>query len=384
MSSGFPSDSVGVVVPQRMTFDQPLTLDSGATLERYELVFETYGELNAARDNAVLICHALSGDHHAAGYHGADDRRPGWWDNLIGPGKPLDTRRFFVVCPNNLGGCAGSTGPLSLDARTGKPFGPDFPIVTVRDWVESQARLADALGISRWAAVLGGSLGGMQAMQWAVDFPDRLRHALVIAAAPRLSTQNIAFNEVARHAIRSDSNFHGGRYYEHGVVPTHGLALARMLGHITYLSDDVLMARFGRDLRDGELKFGFDVEFEIESYLRHQGEAFVKRFDANTYLLMTKSLDYFDPAASAPDHQLSHALAATSASFLVVSFTSDWRFSPARSREIVKALLDANRDVSYVEIESEQGHDSFLLEVPLYHQMLRTYFERIAREGGKP
>ena len=384
MSSGFPSDSVGVVVPQRMTFDQPLTLDSGATLERYELVFETYGELNAARDNAVLICHALSGDHHAAGYHSADDRRPGWWDNLIGPGKPLDTRRFFVVCPNNLGGCAGSTGPLSLDARTGKPFGPDFPIVTVRDWVESQARLADALGISRWAAVLGGSLGGMQAMQWAVDYPDRLRHALVIAAAPRLSTQNIAFNEVARHAIRSDANFHGGRYYEHGVVPTHGLALARMLGHITYLSDDVLMARFGRDLRDGELKFGFDVEFEIESYLRHQGEAFVKRFDANTYLLMTKSLDYFDPAARAPDHQLSHALAATSASFLVVSFTSDWRFSPARSREIVKALLDANRDVSYVEIESEQGHDSFLLQVPLYHQVLRTYFERITREGGAP
>ena len=384
MSSGFPSDSVGVVIPQRLTFDQPLVLDSGATLERYELVFETYGELNAARDNAVLICHALSGDHHAAGYHTADDRRPGWWDNLIGPGKPLDTRRFFVVCPNNLGGCAGSTGPLSLDARTGKPFGPDFPIVTVRDWVESQARLAEALGIARWAAVLGGSLGGMQALQWAVDYPDRLRNALVIAAAPRLSTQNIAFNEVARHAIRSDANFHGGHYYEHGTVPAHGLALARMLGHITYLSDDVLMSRFGRDLRDGELKFGFDVEFEIESYLRHQGESFVKRFDANTYLLMTKSLDYFDPAARAPEHRLSHALAATSARFLVVSFTSDWRFSPARSREIVKALLDADREVSYVEIESEQGHDSFLLEVPLYHQVLRTYFDRVAREGGRP
>ena len=384
MPSGFPPDSVGVVIPQRMTFDQALVLDSGATLERYELVFETYGELNAARDNAVLICHALSGDHHAAGYHGTDDRRPGWWDNLIGPGKPLDTRRFFVVCPNNLGGCAGSTGPLSLDARTGKPFGPDFPIVTVRDWVESQARLADALGIARWAAVLGGSLGGMQALQWAVDFPDRLRYALVIAAAPRLSTQNIAFNEVARHAIRSDANFHGGRYYEHGVVPAHGLALARMLGHITYLSDDVLMSRFGRELRDGGLKFGFDVEFEIESYLRHQGESFVKRFDANTYLLMTKSLDYFDPAARAPDHSLSRALAATSARFLVVSFTSDWRFSPARSREIVKALLDADREVSYVEIESEQGHDSFLLEVPLYHQVLRTCFDRLAREGGAP
>jgi len=382
MTNGFPLDSVGLVVPQRMAFEQTLTLASGAMLPHYELVFETYGELNAARDNAVLICHALSGDHHAAGYHTAGEQRPGWWDNLIGPGRPLDTRRFFVVCPNNLGGCAGSTGPLSLDPATGQPYGPDFPIVTVGDWVQTQARLADRLGIERWAAVMGGSLGGMQALQWTVDFPDRVRHALIIAAAPSLTTQNIAFNEVARHAIRSDPDFHGGRYYEQGVVPATGLRLARMLGHVTYLSDDVLLARFGRELRDGKLNFGFGVEFEIESYLRHQGESFVKRFDANTYLLMTKSLDYFDPAAHAPEHSLSKALHATNAEFLVISFSSDWRFSPARSREIVRALLDADRDVSYVEIESEQGHDSFLLDVPLYHRVLRTYFDKIAASGA--
>ncbi|MGE3772062.1 MAG: homoserine O-acetyltransferase [Gammaproteobacteria bacterium] len=376
MPAGHPANSVGLVTPQRLRVDQPITLECGVTLEAYELVYETYGRLNAAHDNAVLVCHALSGDHHAAGYHADDDRRPGWWDNCIGPGKPLDTDRYFVVCPNNLGGCAGSTGPLSVNPATGKPFGPDFPIVTVRDWVASQARLADALGIQAWAAVLGGSLGGMQALQWTVDFPDRIRHAIVIAAAPKLSTQNIAFNEVARHAIRSDANFHGGRYYEHGVVPEHGLMLARMLGHITYLSDDVLMARFGRELRDGKLGFGYDVEFQIESYLRHQGSSFVKRFDANTYLLMTRSLDYFDPARDF-DGKLAQAVARTRAKYLVVSFSSDWRFSPGRSREIVRALLDADRDVSYVEIESEQGHDSFLLEVPMYHRVLRTYFQGI-------
>lgn len=383
MSAGFPADSVGLVTPQRLHCPSPIALECGVTLNGFELVYETYGQLNAARDNAVLICHALSGDHHAAGYHTPEDRRPGWWDNCIGPGRPVDTNRFFVVCPNNLGGCAGSTGPLSVNPATGRPYGPDFPIVTVRDWVESQARLADALGIERWAAVLGGSLGGMQALQWAVDFPDRVRHAAVIAAAPKLSTQNIAFNEVARHAIRSDANFHGGRYYEHGVVPEHGLMLARMLGHITYLSDDVLMSRFGRELRDGKLGFGYDVEFQIESYLRHQGESFVKRFDANTYLLMTRSLDYFDPSRDFGG-TLSAAFEKTRAKFLVVSFSSDWRFSPARSREIVRALLDADRDVSYVEIESEQGHDSFLLEVPLYHRVLRTYFQGIALSGVTP
>lgn len=383
MAVAEPSRSVGIVTPERRRFEREIALECGVTLPDYELVYETYGQLNAARDNAVLVCHALSGDHHAAGYHSPADRRPGWWDNCIGPGKPLDTDRYFVVCPNNLGGCAGSTGPPSVNPATGKPFGPDFPIVTVRDWVATQARLADALGIEVWAAVIGGSLGGMQALQWTVDFPERLRHAIVIAAAPKLSTQNIAFNEVARHAIRSDANFHDGHYYQHGVVPERGLMLARMLGHITYLSDDVLRARFGRELRAGKLGFGYDVEFQIESYLHHQGSSFVKRFDANTYLLMTRSLDYFDPAREY-DGKLAQAVARTRAKYLVISFSSDWRFSPARSREIVRALLDADRDVSYVEIESQQGHDSFLLEVPMYHRVLRTYFERISLAEGAP
>lgn len=376
MSEALPPDSVGLVVPQIRHFAQPLVLDCGARLDSYDLCFETYGTLNEARDNAVLICHALSGDHHAAGYHAKDDRKPGWWDNCIGPGKPLDTNRFFVVCPNNLGGCGGSTGPLTVRPGTGKRYGPDFPIVTVRDWVESQARLADALGIDTWAAVMGGSLGGMQVLQWGIDYPERLRNAIVIAAAPRLSTQNIAFNEIARQAIRSDPGFHGGHYYEHDVVPEHGLKLARMIGHITYLSDDVLHTRFGRELREGKLSFGFGVEFEIESYLRYQGESFVGRFDANTYLLMTKSLDYFDPAQPF-DGDLAAAVARCSARFLVISFSSDWRFSPARSREIVRALLDCDHDVSYVDIASDLGHDSFLLPIPHYHAVLATYFSRI-------
>ena len=376
MSQSIPADSVGLVSPETQHFDAPLALDSGVVLETYDLCYETYGELNSARDNAVLICHALSGDHHAAGLHTLDEQKPGWWDNCIGPGKPLDTDRFFVVCPNNLGGCGGSTGPLSIQAATGKPYGPEFPIVTVRDWVVSQARLADVLGIEQWAAVMGGSLGGMQVLQWAIEFPARIRHALVIAAAPKLSTQNIAFNEIARHAIRSDPNFHGGHYYEHGVVPEHGLMLARMVGHITYVSDDVLHAKFGRELRDGKINFGFGIEFQIESYLRHQGESFVGRFDANTYLLMTKSLDYFDPAQACGD-SLTVAVANCEAQFLVISFSSDWRFSPARSREIVRALLDCDHDVSYVDIASELGHDSFLLPIPQYHQVLRSYFGRI-------
>ena len=376
MPQTIPADSVGLVSPETQHFDAPLALDSSVVLETYDLCYETYGELNSARDNAVLICHALSGDHHAAGLHTLDERKPGWWDNCIGPGKPLDTDRFFVVCPNNLGGCGGSTGPLSIQAATGKPYGPEFPIVTVRDWVVSQARLADVLGIEQWAAVMGGSLGGMQVLQWAIEYPERIRHALVIAAAPKLSTQNIAFNEIARHAIRSDPNFHGGHYYEHDVVPEHGLMLARMVGHITYVSDDVLHAKFGRELRDGKINFGFGIEFQIESYLRHQGESFVGRFDANTYLLMTKSLDYFDPAQAYGD-SLTAAVANCAAQFLVISFSSDWRFSPARSREIVRALLDCDHDVSYVDIASELGHDSFLLPIPQYHRVLRSYFGRI-------
>ncbi len=379
MPESFPADSVGLVTPQTLHFDQPLELDSGRTLPAYDLVYETYGKLNAARSNAVLICHALSGDHHAAGYHAPDDRKPGWWDTYIGPGKPIDTLQFFVVSLNNLGGCKGSTGPNTVDPGTGRPYGPDFPFVTVSDWVLSQARLADALGIEKWAAVIGGSLGGMQALQWTIDQPERIRHALVIAAAPKLTTQNIAFNEVARQAILSDPDFHEGHYYEAGVVPRRGLMLARMLGHITYLSEDSMRAKFGRELREGRLNFNFDVEFQIESYLRYQGRSFVDKFDANTYLLMTKALDYFDPAA-AHDDDLAQALAGATARFLVISFTTDWRFSPARSREIVRALIRAGKQVSYAEIEAEHGHDAFLAPIPHYRAVFSNYMHRVAEE----
>jgi len=381
MPDSIPADSVGLVTTQSLHFDTPLTLDCGQVLAQYDLAYESYGELNARRDNAILICHALSGDQHAAGYHTMEERKPGWWDTAIGPGKPIDTDRFHVVCLNNLGGCKGSSGPSSVNPETGKPWGPDFPIVTVRDWVNSQARLADALGIAQWAAVIGGSLGGMQVLQWAIDYPDRLRHAVVIAAAPNLTAQNIGFNEVVRQALRSDPDFHDGRYYEHGVVPARGLKIARMLGHITYLSDDAMRKKFGRELREGKISFGFDVEFQVESYLRYQGESFVDRFDANTYLLMTKALDYFDPAAEHAG-DLAAALADVSAKFLVVSFTSDWRFSPERSREIVKALLDGDKTVSYAEIEAHHGHDAFLIPIPHYFDIFRSYMERVAGECG--
>ncbi|MDR3416298.1 MAG: homoserine O-acetyltransferase [Nevskia sp.] len=375
--------SVGVVVPRRIGIETALTLDCGRTLPRHDLMVETYGELNADRSNAVLICHALSGDHHAAGYHSAGERKPGWWDSAIGPGKPIDTRRFHVVSLNNLGGCRGSTGPNTVDPATGQPHGPDFPIVTVRDWVRSQALLADALGIERWAAVIGGSLGGMQVMQWAIDLPQRVRHALVVAAAPKISAQNIAFNEIARQAILSDPEFHDGRYYAQNVVPSRGLKLARMLGHITYLSDVAMRARFGRLLRDGDgqFNFNFDVEFEVESYLRHQGQSFVERFDANTYLLMTKALDYFDPARDYGD-DLAAAFRGAQARFLVVAFEADWRFSPERSREIVKALIAAGKEVSYALIDSDLGHDDFLLSLPDYHRVLHSYLGRVADEVG--
>ncbi|MDP1708901.1 MAG: homoserine O-acetyltransferase [Gammaproteobacteria bacterium] len=379
MPKDIPADSVGLVTPQTRRFDEPLALDCGRTLAGYDLAYETYGSLNADGSNALLICHALSGDHHAAGYHSLEDKKPGWWDSCIGPGKPFDTNRFFVVALNNLGGCKGSTGPVSTNPATGKPYGPDFPIVTVRDWVRSQKRLGDALGIRQWAAVIGGSLGGMQAMQWAIDYPEGLRHALMIAAAPKLSAQNIAFNEVARQAIMSDPDFHAGHYYEHNVVPRRGLMLARMLGHITYLSDDAMRAKFGRELREGKLNFGFDVEFQVESYLRYQGQSFVDRFDANTYLLMTKVLDYFDPAAEC-NHDLSAALKLAQAKFFVVAFTTDWRFSPARSREIVRALLDNDHEVSYAEITSSEGHDAFLIPDAHYLRLLHAYLERIASE----
>lgn len=376
MPDTLPADSVGLVKPQQLAFDIPLELDCGRSLPGFELVYETYGELNTDASNAILICHALSGDHHAAGYHSMEDRKPGWWESCIGPGKPIDTNHFFVVSANNLGGCKGSTGPMSINPAKNKPYGPDFPIVTVKDWVRSQARLADALGIDQWAAVIGGSLGGMQAMQWAIDFPQRLRHCVVIAAAPKLSAQNIGFNEVARQAIMSDPEFHQGHYYEHNVIPRRGLMLARMLGHITYLSDESMRSKFGRDLREGKLNFGFDVDFQVESYLRYQGQSFVEKFDANTYLLMTKALDYFDPAADY-DNDLAQALSRAQAQFMVVSFTSDWRFAPKRSKEIVKALLDSQKNVSYAEIEAHHGHDAFLIPIPDYLEVFSTYMNRL-------
>ena len=373
------AQSVGIVKPQTAHFDTPLQLSSGAVLPAYDLVYETYGTLNATRSNAILICHALSGNHHLAGKYTTEDKNPGWWDNMIGPGKPIDTNRFFVVGLNNLGGCHGSTGPSSIDPASGKPYGSAFPLILVSDWVQSQARLADLLGIQQWAAVIGGSLGGMQALRWSISFPQRVRYCLVIASAPKLTAQNIAFNDVARQAILTDPDFHGGNYYEHDVVPKRGLRLARMLGHITYLSDDGMGEKFGRLLKSGEYKYGFDVEFEIESYLRYQGDRFAGVFDANTYLLMTKALDYFDPARHYGG-KLSRALQQAQAKFLVVSFTSDWRFSPARSREIVKALLDAKKDVSYAEIESAHGHDAFLMTDPQYQALMRAYIANIATE----
>ena len=370
--------SVGLVQPQTFHCATPLPLKSGAVLPEFSLVYETYGTLNATASNAVLVCHALSGNHHVAGYTDAADKDGtlGWWDNLVGPGKPLDTNKFFVVGVNNLGGCYGSSGPNTIHPKTGKLYGADFPVVTVEDWVVAQARLADDLGIASWAAVVGGSLGGMQALQWTLSYPDRLQHAVVIASAPTLTAQNIAFNEVARQAILTDPEFYGGHYYEQGVVPARGLKLARMLGHITYLSDDQMAEKFGRSLKDGALKYSYETDFQIESYLRYQGEKFSGYFDANTYLLTTKALDYFDPAGSAGG-SLDTALAGAKADFLLVAFTTDWRFSPERSREIMTALVHNGRRVSYAEIDSVHGHDSFLMDDAQYHAVLRTYFEEV-------
>lgn len=376
-----PPDSVGLVVPATFVHDATFELQCGDRLPGFQLVYETYGELNAQRSNAVLICHALSGHHHAAGYHDLNDRRPGWWDTCIGPGKPIDTRRFFVVCLNNLGGCHGSTGPISLDPRTGQAYGPNFPAVTVADWVRSQAMLADYLGIQQFAAVIGGSLGGMQALQWAIDYPDRLRTALLIACASRLSAQNIAFNEIARQAITSDPQFQGGHYRAQGTNPDLGLMLARMVGHVTYLSDDGMRQRFGRELKSGDPRSGRDVEFQVESYLHHQGRSFSRSFDANTYLLMTKALDLFDPA-SEYGNRLEDALTRAECRFLVVSFTTDWRFSVERSKELVDALVRARRNVASAIIATEHGHDAFLLPVPRYMEVLRSYLARLADEVG--
>ena len=366
---------------QTQTFTQALGLKCGLTLGAYQLAYETYGQLNAERSNAVLICHALNASHHVAGVYPGQDKSEGWWDNMVGPGKPLDTDRFFVIGVNNLGSCFGSTGPMHVNPDTGRIYGADFPVVTVEDWVHSQARLLDALGIDQLAAVMGGSLGGMQALSWTLQYPDRVRHALVIASSPNLNAENIAFNEVARRAIVTDPDFHGGHFYAHGVVPKRGLRIARMLGHITYLSDDVMNEKFGRRLQratDQAYQYSTqDVEFQIESYLRYQGDKFSEYFDANTYLLITRALDYFDPAREFGG-DLSAALARAKAAFLLVSFSTDWRFSPARSREMVRALLNNRSTVSYAEIDAPHGHDAFLLDDPRYLALVRSYFDQIS------
>ncbi len=377
--SAFLGTSLGVVAPQRFVYADPFTLKCGEVLSGFDLMYETYGTLNASASNAILICHALSGHHHAAGLHSADDDKPGWWNHCIGRGKPIDTERFFVVALNNIGGCHGSTGPCSMKPDGSGMYGPTFPVVNVEDWVKSQARLADHLGIQRFAAVIGGSLGGMQALQWAMEFPDRVRSAVVIAAAPKLTAQNIAFNEIARHAITSDPQFANGHYRDSGVNPDVGLALARMIGHVTYLSASGMGKRFGRQIKSGDLRAGADVEFQVQSYLRYQGQTFSRQFDANTYVLMTRALDLFDPAAEFGD-DLVAALSRATADFLVVSFTSDWRFPVERSEEIAHALLRSRKDVSHAIIESEHGHDSFLLPLPRYLDVLGTYLRRIHEE----
>jgi homoserine O-acetyltransferase len=367
-----------VAKPQSLLFEQHLQLQGGGVLRDYQLSFETYGELNAQRNNAVLICHALNASHHVAGVYANQDKSEGWWDNMVGPGKPVDTDRFFVIGVNNLGSCFGSTGPMHVNPDTGRVYGADFPVVTVEDWVTSQARLLDKLGIVQLAAVMGGSLGGMQALSWSLQYPDRLRHAVVIASAPNLNAENIAFNEVARRAIVTDPDFHAGHFYAHGVVPKRGLRIARMLGHITYLSDDVMNTKFGRMLQSGDVfKYSTqDIEFQIESYLRYQGDKFSEYFDANTYLLITRALDYFDPARDYKGN-LRIALVRAQAQFLLVSFTTDWRFAPSRSREMVQALIANQRQVSYAEIDAPHGHDAFLLDDPRYLSLVRAYFDRI-------
>ena len=381
-----------IATPQSLHFEAPLPLQSGTSIRAYDLAFETYGTLNADKSNAVLICHALNASHHVAGVYADQPKSEGWWDSMIGPGKPVDTHRFFVIGVNNLGSCFGSTGPMhnNPDSADGRVYGADFPVVTVEDWVEAQARLMDQLGITTLAAVMGGSLGGMQALAWTLQYPQRVRRAVVVASAPNLTAENIAFNEVARRAITTDPDFHGGHFYRHGVVPKRGLRIARMIGHITYLSDDVMNAKFGRQLRhavqDAAASTDYrystqEVEFQIESYLRYQGDKFADYFDANTYLLITRALDYFDPARKFGG-SLTQALARARSKFLLISFVTDWRFAPSRSRELVKALLDNQRDVSYAEIDAPHGHDAFLLDDERYHNVVRSYFESLASEVG--
>ncbi|MDO4695914.1 MAG: homoserine O-acetyltransferase [Neisseria sp.] len=373
------ADSVGLVSPQKIPFETVIKLRNGQELPRFDLMVETYGTLNADKSNGVLICHALSGNHHVAGYHSETDKYPGWWDNMVGPGKPIDTNRFFVVGLNNLGGCHGSTGPLSTNPQTGEEYGADFPVVTVKDWVLTQTMLADYFGIRTWAAVVGGSLGGMQALQWAIDYPERVKHALVIASATRLSAQNIAFNDVARQAIITDPDFHGGHYRRHHAIPRRGLRIARMMGHITYLAEEGLGKKFGRKMRSNGYQYSYDVEFEVESYLQHQGDKFAEVFDGNTYLRMTKALDYFAPAEDFGNNLIA-ALKQAQAKFFVASFTTDWRFAPERSRALVKHLVKAGKNVQYIEVESNHGHDAFLMEDEPYIKAVRAYMNNVYKE----
>lgn len=381
MTAVFADNSVGLVVAQSHTFTKPFTLASGRVLPEYTLFYECYGELNADKSNAVLICHALSGSHHAAGYHSKDDKYPGWWDDYIGPGKPIDTNVFYVVSVNNIGSCYGSTGPTSINPETGRVYGPEFPRLRIRDWVHTQKALMDVLGIKQWAAIVGGSMGGMQVMRWAMLYPDAVRHCVVIASSMKLTAQNIAFNESARQAIVSDPSFYEGNYAEHGTLPRKGLAVARMIGHLTYLSDGAMDSKFGRDLRSGSFALGQDseLEFQVESYLRYQGSKFSENFDANTYILLTRTLDYFDFAREY-QHDPVLAFKQTKASFLVISFTTDWRFPPERSQEIATALIAADRPVTYANIESNYGHDAFLLKNERYESVFKTYMQRVARE----
>lgn len=384
-SFSIPEGSVGVVTPELIAFDEPLHLSSGQVLPQYELAFETYGQLNDERNNAVLVCHALNASHHVAGMAADDPKNVGWWDNMVGPGKALDTDRFFVIGVNNIGSCFGSTGPASINPDTGEPWGAKFPLLTVEDWVRAQARLADYLGIEKFAAVMGGSLGGMQALSWAITCPDRLENCIVIASTSRLSAQNIAFNEVARRAIITDPEFHDGDYYSRNTIPKKGLSVARMVGHITYQSDELMSEKFGRAQQNptdgGEYRYDYDVEFAIESYLRYQGEKFSNYFDANTYLLLTRTLDYFDPSREF-NGDLARGLAEVKAKFLLVSFTTDWRFTPQRSREIVQALLKNKRSVTYAEIDAPHGHDAFLLDDQNYHGVVQGYYDQIAEQLG--
>ena len=381
-ASVFPTDSIGLVVEQQLHFDEPLTLACGRDLGEFTLVYETYGQLNADQSNAILICHALSGNAHAAGYHSVDDKRPGWWENYIGPGNPIDSNKFFIVSVNNIGGCDGSTGPTSINPATSEIYGSDFPPLRVRDWVHSQKRLMDALGLKQWAAVIGGSLGGMQVMRWALEYPDLMRHSIVIASSMKLTAQNIAFNETARAAIMSDTEFHQGHYLKHGTLPRQGLSLARMVGHLTYLSDDAMDHKFGRELRSGSFQLGQDsnLEFQVESYLRYQGQKFSEDFDANTYILMTRALDYFDLAREY-GHDAVKAFEKAQSSFLVISFSTDWRFAPQRSKEITNALIGAGKNVVYADIESDFGHDAFLLKHSRFEAVFSAYMQRVQADA---